>query len=54
MQSSGDLPDYFKAREFLVEAYYAGLINWNVYQAAWNKTEQVKNGSWMFERKKSF
>ena len=33
------------------DAYNAGAINWNVYQAALERIKRTENGTWMFEEK---
>jgi hypothetical protein len=43
------LPDTWRAKELVSEAYDFGFINRRVYQSAIEKIQRVQNGSWMFE-----
>jgi hypothetical protein len=36
-------PDWFRAKEIIIEAYLDKIINWNVYCQARKRIETVKN-----------
>jgi hypothetical protein len=50
--STSGLPDTFKAKRLVTEAYTCGLINWNTYNLALDRIKKVQNGNWMFENYK--
>jgi hypothetical protein len=47
--STSGLPDCYKAKRYIAECYYFGIINRITYDLAMQKIKQVQNGSWMFE-----
>jgi hypothetical protein len=48
--STSDLPDFYKAKKYISECYYFGIINWKTYDLVMKKIQQVQNGSWMYEQ----
>ena len=45
-----ELDDFTHSIDIVVDAYYEGYINWNVYQKVMAKIRSNRNGSWVFEQ----
>jgi hypothetical protein len=48
--STSDLPDWHKARRYIAECYYFGIINWKTYDLVMQRIQQNQNGNWMYEQ----
>jgi hypothetical protein len=48
--STSGLPDCYKAKRYIAECYYFGIINWKTYDLAMQKIQQIQNGDWMYKQ----